>query len=57
MENHFLMQHEPLEEGDVRISQNNILFRVFRMLVEEESVPDALDENMMAFVGGLAGGY
>lgn len=57
MANHFLMQHEPLEEGDVRISQNNILFRVFRTLVEEESVPETVDENMMAFVGGLAGGY
>ena len=39
MENQYVMRHPPLEEGDERISQNNILYFVFRNLAEAQEVP------------------
>ncbi len=55
MENQFLMKHPPLAEGDVRISQNNRLYQVFRLLAEEEAVPYTTDTALRRVIGEIDG--
>ena len=51
MENQYVMRHPPLEAGDERISQNNILYIIFRNLAEEEQIPPECNARVKSVIG------
>lgn len=53
MEDKLLMKKGEYDDANMRISHQNPLWYLFRMLTEETEVPNGISSNVMRCIGGI----